>query len=1046
MGSHQIAKGVHDIASSKLHVLSVMMLTLVVALLVCAPAQAARYAVLAGVSHYGDSMVGDLSYCDDDVWDMYFLLHDDPIWNPYGLTKPSNITVLVDATDEFGFPLPQFLEDLRDGVAGKQAIYDAIAHYGTLMGPDDTFVFYFSGHGSYDVDQPPEDEEDFFDEFIVPYDYDWDAEDDWETMIRDDELVQWIDALTAGKVVVILDTCHSGGMIKDVGPQKGITIKCLNRDNPLPMEGDGFASDLMRSMKEVSTDPNAKDFDDLPLGTQILVLTACDDTEVSSESADFNNGMFTQYLLEAAYSLFSDLDGDGYISGEELYEYLRPWVQCYYDDFGVGQVRQHPQIFDWILDEVELVTAMSPLPYQEIWSETFDWLSEPLDDNEDPLWTHDGYWAYGRPVGNGGSSGDPDPTSGYTNLYVFGYNLVGDYRSSMSTAEILCSPPIDCRNRGDVHLRFYRWLGVEYDPWDEAVIEVSNDGVLWYEVYRNGYYAVSDTEWMFVDLDISAVADDEETVYVRWLMGPTDTTVTYCGWNIDDVSLWGRNYVNLTVNDGWGDGRYREGDVVTIGATNPANFGMWVGNVTYVDDVYAPVTTIIVNGNYTVTAAPPPSYDLTVTNGFGSGNYVDGTVVQIDFDTIQFAPWQFNRWIGDVANVADVLSPTTTVLMEGNYDITALLNYQLTVQNGTGSGVYADGAVVTITASCAPALFDQWVGQTGTVADVGAYTTTIVVDGSYTVQAAQKNQYTLTVTNGTGSGTYVEGQVANIDSTLAAGLFDHWAGDVSTVADIYNPSTTVTVNGNYNITAVAKNQYTLTVTNGTGSGTYIEGQVVNIDSTLGAGLFDHWAGDVSTVADVYNPSTTVTVNGNYNITAVAISPLDISAAIADGYDWVYQNTTFTMGEGGHRVRLDITIVEWGGNNSVTIDVAKVAGSGAGEIIVGDDPGGDPLIKYIFGSMRTDGMAGTGALTIEVTATGDVSGVDSVQIPFRTLPLGDLDGNGGAEPGDLSVMINKLNGMPSAGIDEKRYDLDLNGGAEPGDMSMLINILNGLLAP
>ena len=39
--------------------------------------------------------------------------------------------------------------------------------------------------------------------------------------------------------------------------------------------------------------------------------------------------------------------------------------------------------------------------------------------------------------------------------------------------------------------------------------------------------------------DISSVADNRPTVYLRWVMGTTDVSVTYCGWNIDDVEIWG---------------------------------------------------------------------------------------------------------------------------------------------------------------------------------------------------------------------------------------------------------------------------------------------------------------------------------------------------------------------------------------------------------------------------------------------------------------------------------------------------------------------------
>jgi hypothetical protein len=39
-------------------------------------------------------------------------------------------------------------------------------------------------------------------------------------------------------------------------------------------------------------------------------------------------------------------------------------------------------------------------------------------------------------------------------------------------------------------------------------------------------------------LDISGYADHQPTVYLRWVMGPTDGSVTYPGWNIDDVEIW----------------------------------------------------------------------------------------------------------------------------------------------------------------------------------------------------------------------------------------------------------------------------------------------------------------------------------------------------------------------------------------------------------------------------------------------------------------------------------------------------------------------------
>jgi hypothetical protein len=39
----------------------------------------------------------------------------------------------------------------------------------------------------------------------------------------------------------------------------------------------------------------------------------------------------------------------------------------------------------------------------------------------------------------------------------------------------------------------------------------------------------------------SDVADDQAEVYFRWGIGPTDETVVYPGWNIDDVQITGDN-------------------------------------------------------------------------------------------------------------------------------------------------------------------------------------------------------------------------------------------------------------------------------------------------------------------------------------------------------------------------------------------------------------------------------------------------------------------------------------------------------------------------
>jgi hypothetical protein len=159
----------------------------------------------------------------------------------------------------------------------------------------------------------------------------------------------------------------------------------------------------------------------------------------------------------------------------------------------------------------------------------------PLD-TYDPGWTTEGQWAFGEPTGEGGEYGWPDPESGYTGNNVYGYNLNGDYENNLSEQH-LTSTAIDCTNLTEVSLKFWRWIGVEQPLYDHAYVRVSNHGTNWTTVWENTAQ-VTDSAWTQVEYDISSVADNQPTVYLRWTMGTTDGGWRYCGWNIDDIQIY----------------------------------------------------------------------------------------------------------------------------------------------------------------------------------------------------------------------------------------------------------------------------------------------------------------------------------------------------------------------------------------------------------------------------------------------------------------------------------------------------------------------------
>ncbi len=170
-------------------------------------------------------------------------------------------------------------------------------------------------------------------------------------------------------------------------------------------------------------------------------------------------------------------------------------------------------------------------------------------------WTLTGEWQYGAPEGLGGivCTQDPeeachsyDPSSAHTGSYVYGYDNAGDgHYEDGSPQHPLTTKALDCTRFVNVTLRFWRWLGVG-DPVvdDHASIEVSNNGTDWTLVWENSD-DIADPAWRQVEYDISAVADGQPTVYVRWVMGPTGPAGTFCGWNIDDVEILGEAVTDI---------------------------------------------------------------------------------------------------------------------------------------------------------------------------------------------------------------------------------------------------------------------------------------------------------------------------------------------------------------------------------------------------------------------------------------------------------------------------------------------------------------------
>ncbi len=147
----------------------------------------AKRALLAGINNY--KSISGLRGCVNDVINVRNLLVE-----CFGFNN-SDIRVLLDER------------------ATKDGILKRLAWLADISKDGDTVVFHFSGHGSQIPDLNRDEQEDKLDELICPWDMDWAG-----VYITDDDLALYLNRISPGvRVEVILDCCHSGTGIRDIG-------------------------------------------------------------------------------------------------------------------------------------------------------------------------------------------------------------------------------------------------------------------------------------------------------------------------------------------------------------------------------------------------------------------------------------------------------------------------------------------------------------------------------------------------------------------------------------------------------------------------------------------------------------------------------------------------------------------------------------------------------------------------------------------------------------------------------------------------------------
>ncbi len=178
---------------------------------------------------------------------------------------------------------------------------------------DHLVIFYFSMHGVKKDDVPPFDEPDNSDEYIVPY-----KQDERDSNILDEELTPMFEAIKTEKLVIIFESCYSGGMI------------------------DGC-------------------YDIKKTGRIIITSTNVNETSYSYSLFFSKNGYLLIHYLIKGLEGKADKNNDGYVSVEEAYEYVKIYTikrSTIFANFlfifhkTLLNHIQHPQIYDgWPSEE-----------------------------------------------------------------------------------------------------------------------------------------------------------------------------------------------------------------------------------------------------------------------------------------------------------------------------------------------------------------------------------------------------------------------------------------------------------------------------------------------------------------------------------------------------------------------------------------------------------------------------------------------------------------------------------------------------------------------
>jgi hypothetical protein len=269
--------------------------------------------------------------------------------------------------------------------------------------------------------------------------------------------------------------------------------------------------------------------------------------------------------------------------------------------------------------------------------------------------------------------------------------------------------------------------------------------------------------------------------------------------------------------------------------------------------------------------------------------------------------------------------------------------YTLTIASTTGGKVttpgegtfnyYAEGVIVLVVALVAEAdegyRFVNWTGNAGTIGNVSAASTNITVQGDYSITANFLAVYDLTISSTAGGNvtapgedtyTYDKGTVVDLVAAAEDGYsFVEWTGDVGTIGNVTAAATTITMNGDYSITANFEATFMVSAGGYHTVGLKSDGTVIAVGNTgFGQCNVSGWGNITQIAASSYH-----TVGLKSDGTVIAVGNNDSGRCNVGDWTDIIQvaaGTSHTVG-----LKANGTVVAVGNNDSGRCEVDDWAG-------------------------------------------------------------------------------------------------------------------------